>query len=63
MKSHGEASRYVKCGWCDKPFRIKASDLRRGRGLFCTRHCLYTAWRAWTLGYMRKRDAQLKQAA
>jgi hypothetical protein len=60
---HGQPARYVKCGWCDKPFRIRISDLRRGRGRFCTRHCLYAAWRAFDGRYARQLADQLDKAA
>lgn len=63
MKSHGKSARIVKCGWCDRPYRVHVSDLKRNKRLFCSRHCLYTAWRAFRQGYVRPRVKELQEAA
>jgi hypothetical protein len=60
---HGQPARTVKCLWCSKPFRAYVSDIRRGRGRFCTRQCFYAAWRAFDARCDRKLAEALEHAA
>jgi hypothetical protein len=39
MKSHGQASRYVRCQCCGRRFKRFASQLKRNRFSFCSRAC------------------------
>jgi hypothetical protein len=63
MKSHGQPSRYVKCGWCRQPLKARASEIKRRHALFCTRRCYLLAWRDYLKTYAERRDEELKTAA
>ena len=52
---------YRKCNHCGKPFRVYPCDLKRGRGLFCTKRCTQANLAEWRRNNNRLRSEAISQ--